>query len=171
MSPATNVGDNVPHSVVHTVPKSQSHLQDATKTNAATMAFTSDVSHSARQGKQPCRIRDEIDPLQSIAIEPSSLPSAPDYQYCGAKHFHKEVPGFCCSSGEIHLVPTEMPREHMLLYLEDSEEAAEFRRCAQSYNNMFAFTSIGMHCDKRFGMMYRGIYNFRVQGQMYLYIN
>lgn len=99
------------------------------------------------------------------------LPSVPNCQYCDAKRFHKEPPGFYCSSGEIQLLLTEMPRELMLLYLEDSDEATEFRRCIRSYNNMFAFTSLGMHCDDSLGKDYHGIYTFRVQGQMYHYIN
>ena len=66
------------------------------------------------------------DPLQNIAVEPDVLPSVPNCEHCDAKRFHKEPPRFCCSSGEIQLLSTEMPRELMLLYLEDSDEAAEF---------------------------------------------
>ena len=36
---------------------------------------------------------------------------------------------------------------------------------------MFAFTSLGMHCDQSLSKDYHGIYTFRVQGQMYHYIN
>ncbi|XP_071935702.1 uncharacterized protein [Coffea arabica] len=59
----------------------------------------------------------------------------------------------------------------MLLYIEDSDHAVEFRRCVRSYNNMFAFTSIGIHSDKSLAANYNGIYTFRIQGQMYHYIN
>ncbi|XP_027169321.1 uncharacterized protein LOC113769034 [Coffea eugenioides] len=111
------------------------------------------------------------DPLNVVATEPDILPDIPDCQHCKAKKFQFEPPGFCCSSGEIQLLPTEMPRELMMLYLEDSEEAIEFRRCVRSYNNMFAFTSIGVNCDKSLNESYNGIYTFRIQGQMYHFIN
>nr|XP_027108885.1 uncharacterized protein LOC113728715 [Coffea arabica] len=52
-----------------------------------------------------------------------------------------------------------------------SDHAVEFRRCVRSYNNMFAFTSIGIHSDKSLAANYNGIYTFRIQGQMYHYIN
>ncbi|XP_071903987.1 uncharacterized protein [Coffea arabica] len=70
-----------------------------------------------------------MDPLSMVATEPDILPNISDCQYCKAKKFQFEPPGFCCSSGEIQLLPTEMPRELMMLYLEDSEEAIEFRKC------------------------------------------
>ncbi|XP_071928923.1 uncharacterized protein [Coffea arabica] len=111
------------------------------------------------------------DPLATIATEPAVLPDVPSCPYCHAKRFHQEPPGFCCASGEVQLLSTEMPRELMLLYIEDSDEAAEFRRCVRSYNNMFAFTSIGIHPDKSLAANYNGVYTFRIQGQMYHYIN
>ena len=111
------------------------------------------------------------DPLSVVATEPDILPNIPDCQHCKAKKFQFEPPGFCCSFGETQLLPTKMPRELMMLYLEDSEEAIEFRRCVRSYNNMFAFMSIGVNCDKSLNESYNGIYTFRIQGQMYHFIN
>ena len=128
-------------------------------------------SQKPARRSQQCRQRQKRDILQNIATESMTLPEAPSCKLCGAKKFHLEPPGFCCSSGEIRLLETEMPRELMLLYLSDNDEATDFRNCIRNYNNMFAFTSIGMHCDKELGKKYNGIYTFRVQGQMYHFIN
>nr|XP_027093570.1 uncharacterized protein LOC113713970 [Coffea arabica] len=111
------------------------------------------------------------DPLDNSATEPSLLPATANCQYCNAKRFCLEPPGFCCASGEIQLIATEMLRKLMLLYLDNTEDAIEFRRCVRSYNNVFAFTSIGVHTDQSLGKAYKGIYIFRIQGQMYHYIN
>lgn len=64
-----------------------------------------------------------------------------------------------------------MPSELMDLYLDDSAEAQEFRKCVRSYNNMFAFTSIGIYCDKLLARRNHGVCTFKVQGQMYHFIN
>ncbi|XP_071907122.1 uncharacterized protein [Coffea arabica] len=130
-----------------------------------------DAGESSLCRQRRSRKRAVTDPLTTIATEPAVLPDVPSCPYCHAKRFHQEPPSFCCASGEVQLLPTEMPRELMLLYIEDSDEAAEFRRCVRSYNNMFAFTSIGIHSDKSLAANYNGVYTFRIQGQMYHYIN
>ncbi|KAL3532811.1 hypothetical protein ACH5RR_006332 [Cinchona calisaya] len=38
-------------------------------------------------------------------------------------------------------------------------------------NNLFAFTSFGVKCDKNLSKRNKGIYTFRVQGQVYHFIN
>ncbi|KAL3527846.1 hypothetical protein ACH5RR_012502 [Cinchona calisaya] len=111
------------------------------------------------------------DVLQQIATEPSLVSEVPDCTYCGAKKFEYEPPGFYCAFGEIHLLLTKMSRDLMLLYLGDSEEAAELRKCVTSYNNMFVFTSIGMHAGELSSRRHHTVYTFKVQGQMYHFIN
>ena len=49
--------------------------------------------------------------------------------------------------------------------------AVEFRKYVRTYNNTFAFTSFGVKYDKDLCKGDRGIYTFRVQGQVYHYIN
>ncbi|XP_019235659.1 PREDICTED: uncharacterized protein LOC109215991 [Nicotiana attenuata] len=52
----------------------------------------------------------------------------------------------------------------------NSEESKHFRTYIRTYNNMFAFTSLGVTNDKDLARRYHGIYTFRVQGQMYHFI-
>ncbi|XP_073277631.1 uncharacterized protein [Primulina huaijiensis] len=112
----------------------------------------------------------EGDPLKFIATTPDLLPDVPNCAFCDAKRIYSESPAFCCSLGEINLLSTETPFELVQLYLCNAENAEGFNNCVRSYNNMFAFTSMGVHCDKSFAKRNAGIYTFRVQGQVYHFI-
>ncbi|XP_027157485.1 uncharacterized protein LOC113759078 [Coffea eugenioides] len=72
---------------------------------------------------------------------------------------------------EIHLAETQMPEKLVQFYRANAPKAREFRLCIRSYNNMFAFTSLGVHYDKNLSRRNNGIYTFRVQGQIYHFIN
>ncbi|KAL3518720.1 hypothetical protein ACH5RR_021309 [Cinchona calisaya] len=152
-------------------------LRKATTINKEHIASSSNISAPVEQSssqksrQKPWSNNKQGDVLQQIAAEPAILSEIPDCTYCGAKRFEYEPPGFCCASREIHLLPTKMPRDLMLLYLGDSEEAAEFRKCVRSYNNMFAITSIGMHADELSCRRHHGVYTFTVHGQIYYFIN
>ncbi|XP_075500132.1 uncharacterized protein LOC142538720 [Primulina tabacum] len=93
-----------------------------------------------------------------------------DCKFCGALRLYAEPPTFCCSLGEINLLPSEMPSELVQLYVGNSDDAKEFTTCIRSYNNMFVFTSMGVHCDTAFSKRNAGVYIFRVQGQLYHFI-
>nr|XP_016440177.1 PREDICTED: uncharacterized protein LOC107765981 isoform X3 [Nicotiana tabacum] len=99
------------------------------------------------------------------------LKTVPNCKFCGAKKFEYEPPGFCCNNGSIKLVSHEMPVELQNLYLGTTEECKHFRTYIRTYNNMFAFTSLGVNYDKELAKRNRGIYTFRVQGKMYHFIN
>ncbi|CAG8840417.1 13393_t:CDS:2, partial [Gigaspora margarita] len=43
----------------------------------------------------------------------------------------------------------------------------EFRNTIRAYNNLFAFTFLGVRLDQRFANGKNGIYTFRAQGSMY----
>ncbi|XP_009796236.1 uncharacterized protein [Nicotiana sylvestris] len=99
------------------------------------------------------------------------LKTVPNFKFCGAKKFEYEPPGFCCNNGSIKLVSHEMPAELQNLYLGTTEECKHFRTYIRKYNNMFAFTSLGVNYDNELAKRNRGIYIFRVQGKMYHFIN
>lgn len=105
------------------------------------------------------------------ALEPHVLLPPILCQYCGAKKFEHESEGFCCSAGKIVLKLHDVPADLYELYTSASLEAGEFRANIRIYNSSFAFTSLGVKYDKTLCAMSKGIYTFRVQGQMYHFIN
>ncbi|XP_015160967.1 uncharacterized protein [Solanum tuberosum] len=88
-----------------------------------------------------------------------------------AKRFQYESPGFCCDNGSIKLSSHNMPTDLRNFFLGDSKECQHFRTYSRAYNNMFAFTSLGVHYDRELAKRNHGIYTFRVQGQMYHFID
>nr|XP_016506750.1 PREDICTED: uncharacterized protein LOC107824485 [Nicotiana tabacum] len=100
-----------------------------------------------------------------------ALKNVPHCQYCCAKRFEYEPPGFCCNSGSIRLTSHKMPPELSELYFGNTEESENFRTYIRTYSNMFAFTSLGVKYDKELARRNCDIYTFRVQGQMYHFID
>ncbi|XP_027181781.1 uncharacterized protein LOC113780165 [Coffea eugenioides] len=137
----------------------------------STMNEGSNIATSSdfRLGNHRCRTN--IPLIERIQSEPSILPSVPECIHCHAKRYYMEPPRFCCASGEIKLAPTKMPGRLVQLYKANTPESKEFRQCVRSYNNMFAFTSLGVHYDKDLSKRNDGIYTFRVQGQIYHFMN
>nr|XP_033509712.1 uncharacterized protein LOC117274492 isoform X2 [Nicotiana tomentosiformis] len=99
------------------------------------------------------------------------LKEIPDCKFCGAKRLQYEPPKFCCGSGSIKLTSHQLPLELRNLYLGNTEESKHFRTYSRTYNNMFAFTSLGVNYDRVLAKRNCGIYTFKVQGQMYHFIN
>ncbi|KAG5578001.1 hypothetical protein H5410_058135 [Solanum commersonii] len=97
-----------------------------------------------------------INQLQSDYVH---LKIVPNCKFCGAKRFEYESPGFCCNNGSIKLVSNQVPTELHDLYFGNTEESEHF----QTYNNMFAFTSLGVNYDKELAKRNHDIYTFRVQ--------
>ncbi|KAL6554262.1 hypothetical protein OROMI_019935 [Orobanche minor] len=87
--------------------------------------------------------------LKKIDTKAMQLPTQPPCVHCGAIRFYKESAGFCCRSGQISL---QLPKMHPLLWdlytNQSCPHAKHFRTRCRSYNNSFAFTSLGMTCDK-----------------------
>nr|XP_009804967.1 PREDICTED: uncharacterized protein LOC104250114 isoform X1 [Nicotiana sylvestris] len=98
------------------------------------------------------------------------LKTVPNCKYCGAKRFDYESAEFCCSNGSVKLTSYEMPYELLNLYLGNTEECEHFRTYIRLYNNMFAFTSLGVNYDKVIAKRNHEMYTFRVQG-LYHFIN
>ncbi|XP_071930166.1 uncharacterized protein [Coffea arabica] len=139
--------------------------------SSSTIKERFDIATSSRVRAGNHRRPRNIPLIQQIQSEPSILPSVPDCIHCHAKRFYMEPPRFCCASGEIRLAPTKMADKLVQLYKANTPESKEFRQCIRSYNNMFAFTSLGVHYNKELSKRNHGIYTFRVQGQIYHFIN
>ena len=69
------------------------------------------------------------------------------------------------------MISNDAPQTLFDLFTSSSNESIEFRKYIRTYNNTFAFTSFGVKYDKNLCKRNRGIYTFRVQGQVYHFIN
>lgn len=85
--------------------------------------------------------------------------------------FVHETSYMCCSNGQIALVSNKIPDILKELLISSSEEAKEFRNLIRTYNNIFAFTSFGVKCDKDLVRRNNDIYTFKVQGQVCHFLN
>nr|XP_033516776.1 uncharacterized protein LOC104114668 isoform X3 [Nicotiana tomentosiformis] len=110
----------------------------------------------AKKAKKVCLVSKEQ------RSEYVALKKVPNCQYCRAKKFEYEPPGFYCKSGSIRLTCHKMPTELLELYFGNTEESENFRTYIRTYNNMFAFTSHGVKYDKDLVRRNSGIYTFRV---------
>lgn len=91
--------------------------------------------------------------------------------HCHAEKFAYETKHFCCSSGQVSLMSNDILNVLYDLFTSDSEESKQLLMHIRSYNTSFAFTSFGVKCDKNLSKKNKDIYTFRVQGQVYHYIN
>ncbi|KAG5600732.1 hypothetical protein H5410_032102 [Solanum commersonii] len=139
---------------------------------------TSTTSHvasklSSRRTANRGRNKLEVN-LQNANLLPKDyllLKKVPNCKFCAAKRLQYESLGFCCDNGSIRLTSHYMPTELRNLFLGDSKECQHFRTYSRAYNNMFAFTSLGVHYDRELAKRNHGIYTFKVQGQMYHFID
>ncbi|KAL5550911.1 hypothetical protein UlMin_001087 [Ulmus minor] len=115
--------------------------------------------------------RNNTDILQHIPIQPDLLKPSTICQYCNAKKFYHEAKGFSCLDGQILLTISNVPQELYDLYTYKTNKSLHFHKYIRCYNNNFAFISFGVKTDKDLCKKYKGIYTFRVQGQIYHYIN
>ncbi|KAL0344192.1 UNVERIFIED_CONTAM: hypothetical protein Sangu_1306600 [Sesamum angustifolium] len=109
--------------------------------------------------------------LAKIGESPWCLPDAPVCMHCGAKKFHREPPGFCCSNGQVSLSALNVPNELRDLFFGSSQMCLHFKANSRTYNNAFAFTSFGVTYDKELCRNEKNIYTFRVQGLVYHFLN
>lgn len=109
--------------------------------------------------------------LQYIPLMSKTLPRMKDCVHCGATKFYSETKNFCCLDGRVVLTNNELPSILKQLLTSTSDEAKAFRTYIRTYNNLFAFTSLGVKSDTNLSKRNNGIYTFRVQGQVYHFIN
>ncbi|XP_024186018.2 uncharacterized protein LOC112190772 [Rosa chinensis] len=95
------------------------------------------------------------------------LPALRTCPYCNARLFHRETFNLCCSKGNIVLPLIPSPPEMIQLFSDQTDVGRKFRQNIRAYNNVFAFTSMGVHVDESINLQGRGIYTFRAQGSIY----
>ncbi|KAL3846099.1 hypothetical protein ACJIZ3_003502 [Penstemon smallii] len=97
---------------------------------------------TCRPGR-PRRVVDRFSRLRDVPTVPGVLPTVGACIHCGAHRFFREGSAFCCSNGQICLPKSLVSSVLHFLFTDLSEISCEFRRRACTYNNAFAFTSIG----------------------------
>ena len=95
------------------------------------------------------------------------LPQPKTCRFCNARLFHRKTSSMCCKDGKISLPNIPICHEFMELICEETPRGRHFRQYIRFYNNMFAFTSMGVHVDESLASNSRGIYTFRAQGAIY----
>ncbi|KAH9625530.1 hypothetical protein KSS87_020327 [Heliosperma pusillum] len=96
-----------------------------------------------------------------------NLPITESCNKCGARRIYYESRNFCCGYGTIVLPSNTYPPQLNYLYTSGSEGARHFQKYSRTYNNMFAYSSIGGTFDAK---SYKGIYVFKLYGQIYHYV-
>ncbi|KAL3820595.1 hypothetical protein ACJIZ3_006500 [Penstemon smallii] len=112
-----------------------------------------------------------FDRIMEVPTVPWVLPTASSCLHCGARRFFREGPAFCCSNKQICLPQSRVCAILHFLFTDMSEIAYEFRQRGRTYNNGFAFTSIGMSTDADSWLAKEGIYALKVFGQVFHYMN
>ncbi|AQK55106.1 hypothetical protein ZEAMMB73_Zm00001d051768 [Zea mays] len=113
-------------------------------------------------------VPDPYDKVYSnIPKETHLLNAVADCDYCKAKKFQYEPPGFCCRNGQIDLAPFETPSQLRRLWGCADADARHFRDNIRFFNDYFSFTSLYCCLDSMTTNMDCGIYMFRAHGMMY----
>ncbi|XP_004295965.1 PREDICTED: uncharacterized protein LOC101307681 [Fragaria vesca subsp. vesca] len=100
-------------------------------------------------------------------VQDFQLPSPITCPYCTSLLFHRETFSLCCMKGNIELALIQSPPEMVRLFSDQTDESKKFRQNIRAYNNVFAFTSMGVHLDETINVQGRGPYTFRAQGSIY----
>ncbi|XP_071905966.1 uncharacterized protein [Coffea arabica] len=145
-------------------PSSAISAHSKKRCNSSTMR-TENAGRKRRRGQPNLSLVNNI-PNESLA-----LPDSPPCGHCGAKRFHLEPPNFCCAGGEISVVAPPMPYDLKRLFIGSDEESFHFRNNARTYNNNLGFTSFAAKYDSELTKNTKGVYTFRVQGQVYHFLN
>ncbi|CAA0811897.1 PIF1 helicase [Striga hermonthica] len=109
--------------------------------------------------------------LDNVPAAAYTLRVQRDCRYCGARKIVYETIKCCCSEGAIRLASAPLRAILKDLLLSNTSEAKFFRTCIRTINNQFAFTSLGVMYDKELSQRNNGVYTFRIQGQMYHFLN
>lgn len=95
------------------------------------------------------------------------MPDVEECNFCHAFRFHRESSGFCCASGQLKLAKAVKCDILWSLFMNiTSDIRKKFRRRSRTYNNAFAFTSLGMDLIEDSWWPKDGIYSLKVHGQV-----
>jgi len=87
---------------------------------------------------------------KNLPIRHFVLRKVPMCEYCGAKRFPGEGPGFCCRKGKVNIFSAPIPDELRRLFTSQTDsDARYFRKIIRYFNSHFSFTSFGASVDQR----------------------
>ncbi|KAL7582964.1 uncharacterized protein LOC111881180 [Lactuca sativa] len=89
--------------------------------------------------------------LQQVPLASDVLPNFHRCRYFDAVKFYSETTNFCCLDGRVVLSNNELPLLVQDLLTSTSKEAISFRTYIITYNNHFAFNSLGVTSDNELG--------------------
>ena len=88
--------------------------------------------------------------------------------FCRSLSFKNETDFNCCQNGKVaYDPPTDLPTELQALYLQDTQEAKNFRKYIRKYNNLFAFASTKITPAKDLPVPKFGTGVIRISGQIF----
>ncbi|UYV66868.1 hypothetical protein LAZ67_4003184 [Cordylochernes scorpioides] len=124
--------------------------------------------------------RNSRDRLSNLLLEGFNYDSCKNYEqhpsitigqmsivcnYCKAKKFKDEPPGFCCKNGKVYLSPPQLPPDELFSLMSgNSSESNHFLRNIRKYNSCFQMTSFGATSFSEESVFPT---TFRVQSQVY----
>ena len=87
---------------------------------------------------------------KNLPIRHFVLRKVPMCEYCGAKRFLGEGPGFCCRKGKVNIFIAPILDELRRLFTSQNDgDTKYFRKNIRYFNSHFSFTSFGASVDKR----------------------
>lgn len=104
-------------------------------------------------------------------MAPIVLPPVPNREHCRAKRFHLEPLNFCCSEEKCPLLVIQCRTPFSVYSQVEVKRQSSLGKIVRTYNNNFAFTSLGAKYDEDLTKNSRGMYTFCVQGQVYHFLN
>ncbi|CAG8660673.1 35357_t:CDS:2 [Gigaspora margarita] len=133
------------------------------------MAYTEEQLEQQRQRKrqQQKQHLQERTIINELTIVPSYLGLLTICVHCEAKKFKGKLSGFCCNNGNVKLADTEALVALQDLFVKIDKIGYDFHNNIRAYNNLFAFTSMGVHLNQHFANGKDSVYTFRVQGGVY----
>ncbi|VVA16080.1 PREDICTED: AT hook [Prunus dulcis] len=151
--------NNVMHDVQHVRAEDTLHHHEGQHNNVM-----HDVQHVRRAMRNYNCARNYNENMGVVGCQ---LPTSTTCSKCNARLFRRETFSMCCSGGKIVLPHIQSPPEMLALFSDQTTEGRLFRQNIRVYNNVFSFTSMGVHVDERINFGGRGIYTFRAQGAIY----
>lgn len=125
------------------------------------------IHHVPRMRRERIRYNSARDFHERMGAQDCQLPRMKTCRHCKAQLFSRETISLCCMKGSIVLSLIPSPPEMVRLFSDQTDESKRFRHNIRAYNNVFAFTSMGVHLDHTINTLGRGPYTFRAQGSIY----